>query len=1209
MANIGPTTAFYKVETSLTRTHNEVGNSRERIATGKQSAHAGDRASNNAMIDAFRLDHVSAKAGIKGASVVMGYLETGMRTIGSASTLLARLQELAVLGANASNTFEEYEMINAEAEGIAQEFNRLMRGATYKGKDIFVDTAGSEYLSMGAQNAEMTFGLGKIEYSELFDVLREVGAGLPNGGQLVNLVKLPSDAILGNSVNFETILGADSLEINVKSNLGKADILTLQDTAGISIDGNVVSYTFNHPIQGNTKVAIGEVDATKNGSQGLLKINFYPDATVPGTSDLANGDFSATMDEVISYTEILKTVNMERTRNGFISSLKDKNGNAITMGAIADADRTYKNVELSYKAGQAGTAGTGTVRAHIQTATVGGVETITNMEIIDGGQNFKANEILVIPARIGINFNGNIAGDEITITNVADNHKYTVTQARTTNTFGNQTWGPGESGQYNFDANGAPAVGGNNLTYAPGDLKKRQVVNVIQVKDTWGTGESGQYSFDATGAPAVGGNNLTYAAGDIKKRSVESTIKVNDTWGVGESGFYNFDANGAPASGAARLAYNAGDIKKQQVVGSTTGNLTWGDGESGFYDFDANGAPATGAARLAYNPGDIKKQQVASTVKVNDTWGVGESGFYDFDANGAPASGAARLAYNAGDIKKQQVVGSTTGNLTWGDGESGFYDFDANGAPATGAARLAYNPGDIKKRSVETTRMEGDVPVTTYSIANVTGPVPTYSLANVLVDQTNYSISNVTGSVPTYSLTNVLVDQKVYSLADVMVDQKVYSLADVMVNQNVYSLANVYGSTGPRYDGETILQEQVTDYFRPNTKKVPTNWTRYTDRIDFGSNFTISEFANQTKDIVNASNGTVNTAPRVEYSIPTPTEAQMAKPTYATAFGRVAEDAVKGNDDTTVASRTSDMDITVESGALKLDTGKFNFSKGFGIFHGPATVSDVFSADKNDFLKLDYTAQGVNDDYHVAGYIYEVNDDGSAKSAPIMALNETGTSTTGRASVRVPETGNYRFVFIVGTHDLTGGKLAGADMTIDNIVAEEGFSMDAQGIAALLKTVNYSNTDTVVGESKIVTSTLRNDGSNLKTDDIIKDLEGFNSNQVLPTLNLVSSESDLATKFEEINTSVLTSKIEAVQQALNNARVQAGSQYMALESALISATDLKTQYEMGYDMVHDLDFSNETAELARKQILQQAATALLAQANNGQQGLLKMLTR
>ena len=114
--------------------------------------------------------------------------------------------------------------------------------------------------------------------------------------------------------------------------------------------------------------------------------------------------------------------------------------------------------------------------------------------------------------------------------------------------------------------------------------------------------------------------------------------------------------------------------------------------------------------------------------------------------------------------------------MTWGDGESGFYDFDANGAPATGAARLAYNPGDIKKRSVETTTIVGDSPVTTYSIANVTGPVPTYSLSNVLVDQTNYSIANVTGPVPTYSLSNVLVDQTNYSLADVMVDQKVYSL-------------------------------------------------------------------------------------------------------------------------------------------------------------------------------------------------------------------------------------------------------------------------------------------------------------------------------------------------------------------------------------------------------------------------------------------------
>ena len=42
MANIGTTTAFYKVETSLTRANTEVSKSMERLATGRQNANAGD---------------------------------------------------------------------------------------------------------------------------------------------------------------------------------------------------------------------------------------------------------------------------------------------------------------------------------------------------------------------------------------------------------------------------------------------------------------------------------------------------------------------------------------------------------------------------------------------------------------------------------------------------------------------------------------------------------------------------------------------------------------------------------------------------------------------------------------------------------------------------------------------------------------------------------------------------------------------------------------------------------------------------------------------------------------------------------------------------------------------------------------------------------------------------------------------------------------
>jgi len=196
MANIGATTAFYKVETSLTKANQEVSKSMERLATGKANANAGDRSSYVAMSDTFRLDYVGTKAGIKGASVVMGYLETGMRVLDSASSLLSRMQELAVLGANATNTTADHEAINLEAEALADEFNRLMSSATYKGKPVFVSSAGSEYVSLGGRDAEMTFGIGTIDYSSLYlsDSNARTIVGAPNNAATINLAHLPSDA-------------------------------------------------------------------------------------------------------------------------------------------------------------------------------------------------------------------------------------------------------------------------------------------------------------------------------------------------------------------------------------------------------------------------------------------------------------------------------------------------------------------------------------------------------------------------------------------------------------------------------------------------------------------------------------------------------------------------------------------------------------------------------------------------------------------------------------------------------------------------------------------------------------------------------------------------------------------------------------------------------------------------------------------------------
>ena len=195
MANIGATTAFYKVETSLTRANNEVSKSMERLATGKANANAGDRSSYVAMSDTFRLDFSGTKAGIKGAAVVMGYLETGMRVLDAASGLLSRLQELAVLGANGTNTSEDHDAIDAEAEAIADEFDRMMTESTYKGKNVFVTTAGNQKVALGGRSAQMTFGIEAQTYVALYSTTGSLVKTPSNGASTKGVLTSKIEAV------------------------------------------------------------------------------------------------------------------------------------------------------------------------------------------------------------------------------------------------------------------------------------------------------------------------------------------------------------------------------------------------------------------------------------------------------------------------------------------------------------------------------------------------------------------------------------------------------------------------------------------------------------------------------------------------------------------------------------------------------------------------------------------------------------------------------------------------------------------------------------------------------------------------------------------------------------------------------------------------------------------------------------------------------
>ena len=106
-----------------------------------------------------------------------------------------------------------------------------------------------------------------------------------------------------------------------------------------------------------------------------------------------------------------------------------------------------------------------------------------------------------------------------------------------------------------------------------------------------------------------------------------------------------------------------------------------------------------------------------------------------------------------------------------------------------------------------------------------------------------------------------------------------------------------------------------------------------------------------------------------------------------------------------------------------------------------------------------------------------------------------------------------------------------------------------------------------------------------------------------PTLNLTTTPSEGSTR----DANILTSKIEALQESLNTARVQAGSQYAAFEEAINITTDLRSQFGLGSDTLSDLNFSMETVNLTRRQMQQDVATTVLAQANKTQSSLVSLV--
>ena len=183
MAKIGISNAVYTVESALTRSNTSISKNMSRIATGSTTAVAGDHATFKALSNTFALDIIATKSAMKSSSVMKGFLSTHISAIDNISSLVSRLHELAVLGANDTNTDAEFASIDQEALAIANELVRLSAGE-YKGKELFETLSRSEFLSLGGRGAEyeVTLGTAIVEVNTIYDFGNETLRIKPSDG-------------------------------------------------------------------------------------------------------------------------------------------------------------------------------------------------------------------------------------------------------------------------------------------------------------------------------------------------------------------------------------------------------------------------------------------------------------------------------------------------------------------------------------------------------------------------------------------------------------------------------------------------------------------------------------------------------------------------------------------------------------------------------------------------------------------------------------------------------------------------------------------------------------------------------------------------------------------------------------------------------------------------------------------------------------------
>ena len=247
------------------------------------------------------------------------------------------------------------------------------------------------------------------------------------------------------------------------------------------------------------------------------------------------------------------------------------------------------------------------------------------------------------------------------------------------------------------------------------------------------------------------------------------------------------------------------------------------------------------------------------------------------------------------------------------------------------------------------------------------------------------------------------------------------------------------------------------------------------------------------------------------------------------------------------------------------------------------STSTGYSADATGNAALLAYNISNNADLRAAGYAATSSAGTVTITRTTAAVTAETTSATGGAATLSEGTGANAGIFTVG------GNIDSGD--VFNLV------IDDRAVTATIATTD-GFADTTQGAAQQITQAIK--------DANIQGVEAtYNSGTATFTLTKTGS-------LDMTSSAAAKLSIEFIDQALEKVsaqRAKLGAVSNRLDSTVANLTNVATNLEAGRGRIEDADFANESGSLAKFQILSQAATAMLAQANASKQGVLQLLQR